>query len=180
MSGKNDGVILAGMIVLGVIFIALAGAAIGIGTFIYVGGPTATPTPAPTATPAPVATPVPTTAPAAGQNPFNIDKLITDRAERTYTLQLTLAEGAQPVDMSKVTAELISGNNTYPAWDYFHTGHSWSLGSDGDKFLDHGETSTMNIYAPRAGLPWDGEAPVKMLLLIDSVPVFRFDYVAPV
>ncbi len=48
MSGKNDRIILAGMIVLGVIFIALVGAAIGIGTFIYMGGPTASPTPAPT------------------------------------------------------------------------------------------------------------------------------------
>ncbi len=84
---------------------------------------------------------MPTTAPAVGQNPFYIDKLITDRAERTYTLQVALAEGAQPVDMKKVTAELISGNNTYPAWDYFHAGHSWSMGSNGDSFLDHGEPS---------------------------------------
>jgi hypothetical protein len=180
MSGKNDRIILAGMIVLGVIFIALVGAAIGIGTFIYLGGPTATPTPAPTSTPAPSATPVPTTAPAVGQNPFYIDRLITDRAERTYTLQVALADGAQPVDMSKVSAELISGNETYPAWDYFHTGHSWSMGSDGDAFLDHGERFTMNIYAPQAGLPWETEAPVKMILLVDSVPVFTFPYVAAV
>ena len=180
MSGKNDRIILAGMIVLGVIAIAVAGAAIGIGTFIYVGGPTATPTPTSTSTPAPTTTPVPTTAPAAGQNPFNIDKLITDRGDRTYTLQVALAESAEPVDMSKVTAEIISGNDTYPAWDYFHTGHSWSMGSNGDAFLDHGESFTMNIYAPQAGLPWDSEAPVKLILLVDSVPVFTFNYVAAV
>ena len=78
MSRKNDR-ITARTIVLGVVAIAVAGAALGIGAFIYMSGPAASPTPAPTPSPAPTATPVPTVAPAEGQNPFNLDNLISDR-----------------------------------------------------------------------------------------------------
>ena len=83
-----------------------------------------------------------------------------------------------PGDMSKVTAEIISGGNTYPAWDYLHAEHSWSLGSNGDTFLDRGETFTMNIYTPQAGLPLGRQLPVKLVLLTDSMPVFSINVTA--
>jgi hypothetical protein len=178
MSGKNDRIILAGMIVIGVIAIAFAGAAAGIGAFIYMGEPGVSPTPAPTASPLPTVTPDPTASPSETQNPFYMDNLISDRGARTYKLQFALAQGAAPVDMNKVTAEIISGDQTYPAWDYRHAEHSWSMGSNGDAILERGETFTMNIYVPQAGLPMGVSSPVKLVLLVDSVPVLSLNVTA--
>jgi hypothetical protein len=178
MSGKNDRMILAGMIVLGVIAIAIAGAIVGIGAFIYLGESVASPTPAPTPTPAPISTPVPTAGPSEAQNPFYMDRLISDRGARTYTLIVALDEGAASVDMSKVTAEIIAGSQTYPAWDYRNAEHSWSHGSDGDAILERGETFTLVIYAPQAGLPLDASSLVKLVLLSDSMPVFSINVTA--
>ena len=176
MSGKNDRIILAGMIALGVVAIAITGAIAGIGTYIYFSEPEASPTPAPT--PAPTPTPVPTAVPPEGQNPFNIDSLISDRGGRTYTIQIELADRAAPVDMSKVTAEIIAGDQTYPAWDYRHSDHSWSMGSNGDALLEHWETFKMIVYTPQAGLPLTASSPVKLVLLTDSVPVFSINVTA--
>jgi hypothetical protein len=178
MSGKNDRIILAGMIVLGVIAIAVAGAALGIGAYVYMGGPAASPSPSPSPTPAPTPAPEPTIAPAEGQNPFYVDNLISDSGGRTYKLQVALAGGAAPVDMSRVTAEIVADGQTYPAWDYQHADHSWSLGSNGDALLERGETFTMIIYAPQAGLPMGSGSPVKLVLLTDSVPVFSLNVTA--
>jgi hypothetical protein len=178
MSGKNDRIILAGMIVIGVIAIAFAGAAAGIGAFIYMGEPGASPTPAPTISPAPTLTPMPTASPPEAQNPFYMDNLVSSKGTRTYKLQFALAEGAAPVDMNKVTAEIISGDQTYPAWDYRHAEHSWSLGSNGDDILDRGEIFTMVIYTPQAGLPLTASSPVKLVLLTDSVPVLSLNVTA--
>ena len=176
MSGKNDRIILAGMIALGVIAIAITGAIVGIGTFVYFSEPVASPTPAPSL--APTSTPAPTAVPSETQNPFYMDRLVSDRGERTYTLQFALARGAAPVDMSKVTAEIIAGDQTYPAWDYRHAEHSWSMGSNGDSILERGETFTMVIYTPQAGLPLTASSPVKLVLLTDSVPVFSLNVTA--
>jgi hypothetical protein len=178
MSGKNDRIILAGMIVVGVIAIAFAGAAAGIGAFIYLGEPAASPTPVPTSSPGPASTPAPTAGPQEAQNPFYMDNLVSDRGGRTYTLQVALAQGASPVDMTKVTAEIVAGDQTYPAWDYSHAEHRWSLGSNGDTFLERGETFTMIVYAPQAGLPLTASSPVKLVLLTDSMPVFSINVTA--
>jgi hypothetical protein len=178
MSGKNDRIILAGMIALGVIAIAIVGAIVGIGAFIYFGEPAASPTPAPTPSPAPTSTPAPTAVPREARNPFYMDRLISDRGARTYTLMVALAPGAASVDMSKVTAEIIAGSQTYPAWDYRHAEHSWSLGSNGDMILDRGETFTMVVYTPQAGLPLNAASPVKLVLLSDSMPVFSLNVTA--
>jgi hypothetical protein len=178
MSGKNDRMILAGMIVLGVIGIASAGAIVGMGAFIYLGESVASATPGPTRAPAPISTPVPTAGPSEAQNPFYMDRLISDRGARTYTLIVALDEGAASVDMSKVTAEIIAGSQTYPAWDYRHAEHSWSLGSNGDMILDRGETFTMVVYTPQAGLPLNAASPVKLVLLSDSMPVFSLNVTA--
>jgi hypothetical protein len=179
MSGKNDRIILGAMVVIGVIAIAFAGAAAGIGAFVYF-SPTASPTPAPTVTPAPIVTPVPTTAPAEAKNPFSMDRLVSNKAERTYTLILGLADDAAPVDMTKVTAQIVAGNETYPAWDYYHSEHSWSMGSNGDAILHAGEVFTMSIYAPQAGLPLKTSSPVKIVVLNDGEPVTTINGVAPV
>jgi hypothetical protein len=178
MSGKNDRFILAGMIAIGVVAIAIMGAAFGIGAFIYLSEPEASPTPAPTPAPAPTSTPAPTIAPVEEKNPFDMDSLVSNRADRTYTLKVRLADGSESVDMSKVTAEIIAGDRTYPAWDYLHAGHSWNMGSNGDTFLDSWETFTMVIYTPQAGLPMDASSPVKLVLLSDYVPAFSVNVTA--
>jgi hypothetical protein len=178
MSGKNDRFILFGMIALGVIAIAVMGAAFGIGAFIYMNEPAASPTPGPTPSPAPTPAPTPTLLPAEAQNPFYMDRLISDRGGRTYTLIVALAQGSAPVDMTRVTAEIIAGGQTYPAWDYRHAEHSWSLGSNGDAILERGETFTMVIYTPQAGLPLTASSPVKLVLLSDSMPVFSINVTA--
>jgi hypothetical protein len=180
MSGKNDRIILAVMVAIGVVAIAFAGAVAGIGAFIYFGEPGASPTPAPTASPAPTSTPAPTVAPAEAKSPFYMDRMISNKGERTYTLILGLADNAAPVDMNKVTAQIVAGSETYPAWDYRHAEHSWSLGSNGDAILDHGEIFTMVIYAPQAGLPLKTSGSVKLVLLNDGVPVFTINGVTPV
>lgn len=174
MSGKNDRLILACMAILGVAAIALAGAAAGIGAFVYFGRPAASPAPSPTSTPAP--TPVP----ADGQCPFSMDRMISNNAERTYTLILKLADNAAPVDMTKITAQIIAGRETYPAWDYRHSGHGWSPGSNGDAILDRGEIFTMVIYAPQAGLPMEMTGTVRLVLLNEGEPVFTINGVTPV
>lgn len=180
MSGKNDRIILAVMVVIGILAIAFAGAAAGIGAFVYLGQPGVSPTPAPTPSPVPTATPAPAADPAEAQNPFSMDRLITNKAERTYTLIIGLAENAAPVDMTKVTAQIVAGGETYPAWDYRHSGHSWSLGSNGDTVLDRGEVFTMVIYAPQAGLPLKTTSSVKLVLLNEGVPVFDISGVTAV
>jgi hypothetical protein len=178
MSGKNDRYILAGMIALGVVAIAVMGAAFGIGAFVYFSEPSVSPTPSPTPAPTSVPTQEPTVVPVESKDPFNIDSIISNRADRTYTLKVALAPGVASVDMSKVTAEIIAGGNTYPAWDYYHAGHSWSLGSNGDTLLDSWETFTMVIYTPQAGLPLDASSPVKLVLLTDYAPVFSINVTA--
>jgi hypothetical protein len=180
MSGKNDRIILAAMVAIGIVAIAFAGAAAGIGAFVYFGEPGASPTPAATVSPAPSSTPAPTAAPAEGKNPFYIDSMKTDKGQRIYTLNIGLAADAAPVDMTKVTAQIVAGDETYPAWDYRHAEHSWSLGSNGDAILDHGEIFTMVIYAPQAGLPLKTSGSVKLVLLNDGVPVFTINGVTPV
>src|SRR5262249_30594338 len=156
------------MVAVGVIAIAFAGAAAGIGAFVYF-SPAASPTPAPTASPAPISTPAPTTAPAEGKNPFALDSLESHKDKRTYELHIRLADDAAPVDMTKVTAQLIAGDETYPAWDYRHAEHSWSMGSNGDDVLESGEVFNMVIYTPQAGLPLKAPSPVKLILLYDGV-----------
>jgi hypothetical protein len=178
MSGKNDRFILAGMIALGVVAIAITGAVIGIGAFIYFGEPAASPTPVPTSSPAPTATPAPTAIPSETENPFYLDNLVSDRGGRTYTLQFALAQGAAPVDMNKVTAVIVAVDQTYPAWDYRHAEHRWGLGSNGDAFLERGETFTMIISAPQAGLPLTASSPVKLILLTEGAPVFSINVAA--
>jgi hypothetical protein len=178
MSGKNDRIILAGMIALGVVVIAVIGAILGIGAFIYFGEPAASPTPVPTELPAQTSTPAPTAVPPEAQNPFYMDSLISDRGDRTYTLLIALAQGASAVDMSKVTAVIVDGDRTYPAWDYRHAEHSWSMGSNGDTFLERGETFHMVIYAPQAGLPLTASSPVKLTLLTEGMPAFSINVTA--
>jgi hypothetical protein len=178
MSGKNDRIILAGMIALGVVVIAVIGAIAGIGTYIYFGEPGTSPTPVPAPSPAPTSTPVPTASPSEAHNPFDMGSLVSDRGSRTYTLQIDLADGAAPVNMTKVTAEIVADNQTYPAWDYRHAEHSWSMGSNGDALLEPWETFKMIVYTPQAGLPLTASSPVKLILLIDSVPVFSINVTA--
>ncbi len=180
MSGKNDRIILGAMIAIGVLAIAFAGAAAGIGAFVYFGQPAASPTPVPSPTQMPTSTPAPTAAPAGGKNPFSMDRMISNKAERTYSLILGLSENAAPVDMAKVTAQIVADGQTYPAWDYRHSDHSWSLGSNGDTILDHGEVFTMVVYTPQAGLPLTTNTPVTIVLLNDGVPVFTINGVTPV
>ena len=175
MGGKNDKVILGLMVAIGVVAIASAATAFGIGAFFYANAPSAAPTPAPSATPAPTPTIVPS-----ASDPFYLDRVISDRGARTYTLIMTLAPGAAPVDISKVTAEIVADGQTYPAWDYRHSWYGWSAGSDGDLSLEPGETLTMTIYTPQAGLPLDASSPVRIILLVDGVPACTIDYVVAV
>jgi|AGTN01.3.fsa_nt_gi hypothetical protein len=168
MSGKNDRIILAGMVAFGVAFIALVGATAGIGTFVYFSEPVASSTPSP----APTTDPTPTGHPSEAKSPFAMDRLVSDRSQRTYTLIIALADSSAPVDMKKVTAEIIAGNQTYPAWDYRHAEYSWNAGSDDDMILEQREVFTMIIFTPQAGLPLRTESPVKLVLLNDGVPVF--------
>ncbi len=167
MSGKNDRIILAGMVAFGIAFIALVGATAGIGTFVYFSEPAASSTPSP----APTTDPTPTGQPSEAKSPFAMDHMISDRSQRTYTLFIKLADSSVPIDMKKVTAEIIAGNQTYPAWDYRHAEYSWSAGSD-DMILDQREVFTMIIFTPQAGLPLRTKSPVKLVLLNDGVPVF--------
>jgi hypothetical protein len=171
MSGKNDRIILGGLIAIAVLAIAGAAAAFGYGAFVYMNGPTATPTPAPASTPAPTLAPTPTAAPSGAGAPFSMDTIKSNRADRTYEVDIGLTPGAEAIDVRRITALLQSEGISYPAWDFGHSEHRWSANADGDTLLDAGETFTLIVYAPQAGLPFGTDSPVKIALLMDAAPV---------
>lgn len=178
MSGKNDRIILGGLIALAVIAVIGSAAIYGIGAFIYMNEPAATPTPAATATPTLLPTQTPKAAPPDSQSPFSMDRLISDKGGRTYTLIIALASDAAPVDMSKVTATITADGQTYPAWDYRHAEHTWSANANGNMLLERGETFTMIVYAPQAGVPLFSSSPARLVLLNDGLPVFTINVTA--
>lgn len=169
MSGKNDRFILGGLIAIAVIAVIGAAAVYGIGAYVYINDQTASPTPTPTPAPTPTVAPTPTAIPASAQDPFSVDRVISDKGARTYTVIVSLAQGSAPVDMTNMTAEIVADGNTYPAWDYLHSEYYWSAGSNGDMILDGGETFTFVIYAPQAGVPLGITTPTQLVLLYDGV-----------
>jgi hypothetical protein len=169
MSGKNDRIIVFGMIMVGVFAIVGMVAILGIGTYIYTSEkPSPTPAPTPTAVPVATATPVTDL-----NKTFDIKKVLSDEASRTYTLDIGLKPGATPVDMRKVTIHVVADGKDYNVWDFYHGEHS--LTGNGDAILGEGETFTLTIYLPQADVPLHAGKLMQIILLVDGQTAYSLN-----
>jgi hypothetical protein len=160
MSRKNDKIIVFGMIAIGVIAMAGVVAILGFGAYLYT-SEKPTPTPAPTAIPTATATPV-----ADLKNMFDVRKVLSDEAGRTYTLYIEPKDGAAPVDMSRLTVHVVADGMEYNVWDFYHGEHS-STGKD-DAILNQGETFTLTVYLPQADVPMPVGPLMQVVFLMDG------------
>ncbi len=172
MSRKNDKIIVFGMMAIGILVMAGIVAILGLGVYVYT-GEKPSPAPVPTLTPSPAATAIP----AADLNhTFNVRNVLVDRGGRTYTMNIELNQGAAPVDMSRLTVQVVADGETYDAWDYYHGEHS-STGNS-DVILDEGETFTLTLYMPQAGVPLHTKGMMKIILLVDGQTAYSIDATA--
>lgn len=164
MSGKNGRIILGGLIAAGIVVVAVAAVALSIGAFALFGAKGDV-SPTPVATPGLM--PSPTTAPAI-QNPFYIYSMVTDKASRTYRINLQQAPGAMPVDISRLAVKAQADGVSYDVWNFDAGEYVWSGNQDGDSILNGGEIFSMTIDIGQAGVPLWASSPLKLTLLVDN------------
>ncbi|MGA9140190.1 MAG: hypothetical protein WBZ29_08200 [Methanocella sp.] len=172
MRRKNDKIIVFGMIAVGVLAMVGVVAILGIGTYVYT-SEKPSPTPAPTPTAVPVATAMPVTD---LNKTFEIKKVLSDGASRTYTLDIGLKPGVAPVDMSKVTVQVVADGKAYDVWDFSHGEHI-STGN-GDVILSEGETFTLTIYLPQAKVPLQTDPLLQVIILVNGQQAMSRDVFA--
>ena len=170
MSGKNGRIILGGLIAAGVVAIAAAAAALGLGSFAFLGGqPGAPASPAPTLAPSP--------APAGNdtaQSPFYYI-IESNKASRTYRINLEQAPGAAPVDMSRVKVKALADGVAYDAWSFDTGGYVWIGNYDGDSVLDGREIFSMTVDIGQARVPMGAASRLQLVVLADGAKALELN-----
>lgn len=171
MSGKNGRIVLGGLIAAGIVaVIAMAAAALSLGSFSFPGGqPEAPASPAPTLAPAP--TPAGN---GTAQSPFYYI-IESNKASRTYRINLEQAPGAAPVDMSRVKVKALADGISYDAWSFDTGGYVWIGNYDGDSVLDGREIFSMTVDIGQARVPMGAASRLQLIVLADGAKALELN-----
>jgi hypothetical protein len=169
MRRKNDKIIVFGMIAIGILAMTVIVALLGLGAYVYTNEK-----PAPTPTPASTAVPVATATPVTDLNKtFDVRKVLSDEAGRTYTLYIELKPDATPIDMSRLAVQVVADGKTYNVWDFYHGEHGWT--GNGDVILNEDESFTLTLYMPQADVPLHTDSLIKIVLLVDGQTAYSLN-----